>query len=489
MSTTVDQSQGPAQVADSPHRMTSRQRLVLILLLGSQFMLAADFSILNVALPDIGTGLHFSLGSLQWVTTAFSLAAAGFTLLFGRVADLFGRRRLFLTGIAMLTVASLVGGLAATPAMLVTGRVFQGLATAIVTPAALSLLTTTFPEGPLRAKALGLNGAMLSAGFITGAVLGGVLTDLLSWRWTFFINVPVGAAVFFIGLSVIKESRVRRSARLDLPGAVTVSVGLLALVYGISTAQQKGWTSARTLLPMLAGAILLVVFWLIELRADEPLVSVRVVQRRTVRWGNLGGIVTFTMASSLTFLMTLYLQRVLGYSPLVTGLTFGLLGAAAFAGGTFAPRLIGRVSGPGGLMTGLVIQASASFLLVFVGDGKSWITLVLVGTAISGYGHITAVVSFMVTATSGLPDEEQGLATGLATLTQLVGLTLGVPLLSTIATAKASRPHPGHSDAWAVLSGVRTATLVNGSVLIVGALVLALFHLLPRARRTAALEA
>ncbi|WP_262412753.1 MFS transporter [Actinacidiphila acidipaludis] len=489
MSTTVDQSEGFAPVADSPPRMTSRQRLVLILLLGAQFMLAADFSILNVALPDIGTGLHFSLGSLQWVTTAFSLAAAGFTLLFGRVADLFGRRRLFLTGIAMLTAASLVGGLATSPGMLVTGRVFQGLATAIVTPAALSLLTTTFPEGPLRAKALGLNGAMLSAGFITGAVLGGVLTDLLSWRWTFFINVPVGAAVFIIGLSVIKESRTQGSARLDLPGAVTVSAGLLALVYGISTAQQKGWTSARTLLPMAAGAVLLVVFWLIELRTEEPLVSVRVVRRRTVRWGNLGGIVTFTMASSLTFLMTLYLQRVLGYSPLVTGLTFGLLGAAAFAGGTFAPRLIGRVSGPGGLLTGLVIQASASFLLVFVGDGKSWITLVLVGTAISGYGHITAVVSFMVTATSGLPDEEQGLATGLATLTQLVGLTLGVPVLSTIATAKASRPHPGHSDAWAVLSGVRTATLVNGSVLLVGALVLALFHFLPRARRVAPLEA
>ncbi|MEV8524875.1 MFS transporter [Streptomyces sp. NPDC052000] len=483
MSATVSETPTIASVADPPQlRMTSRQRLILVLLLGSQFMLAADFSILNVALPDIGTGLGFSIGSLQWVTTAFALAAAGFTLLFGRVADLFGRRRLFLIGMGMLTLASLVGGLATSPEMLLIGRVAQGLATAIVTPAALSLLTTTFSEGPLRAKALGLNGAMLSAGFITGAVLGGVLTDLLSWRATFFINVPVGAAVFFIGLSVIQESRAERTAKLDVPGAITVSGGLLALVYGISTAQEKGWTSAATLIPLLAGLVLLGVFWAIELRTPEPLVSVRVVKRRTVRWGNLGGFVSFTMASSLTFLMTLYLQRVLGYSPLVTGLTFGLLGAAAFVGGTVAPRLIGRVGGPGGLVVGLAVQASASFLLFFVGDTKSWITLVLVGTAISGYGHITAVVSYMVTATSGLPDEEQGLATGLTTLTQQVGLTLGVPVLSTIATAQAGRPHPGQSDAQAVLDGVRTATLVNGGVLLAGMVLLAVFFL-PKARR------
>lgn len=477
MSATVSETPSIASVADPPPQMTSRQKLILVLLLGSQFMLAADFSILNVALPDIGTGLGFSIGSLQWVTTAFALAAAGFTLLFGRVADLFGRRKLFLTGMGMLTVASLVGGLATSPEILLVGRVAQGLATAIVTPAALSLLTTTFSEGPLRAKALGLNGAMLSAGFITGAVLGGVLTDLLSWRWTFFINVPVGATVFFLGLSVIKESRAERTATLDIPGAVTVSAGLLALVYGISTAQQKGWTSATTLVPLLAGIALLALFWAIELRTAEPLVSVRVVKRRSVRWGNLGGIVTFTMASSLTFLMTLYLQRVLGYSPLVTGLTFGLLGAAAFVGGTLAPRLIGKVGGPGGLVVGLIIQASASFMLFFVGDSKSWITLVLIGTAVSGYGHITAVVSYMVTSTSGLPDTEQGLATGLTTLTQQVGLTLGVPVLSTIATAQASQPHPGQSDASAVLDGVRTATLVNGGVLVAGMLLLAIFFL------------
>ncbi|MFF3987745.1 MFS transporter, partial [Streptomyces sp. NPDC001797] len=181
-----------------PGGLSSRMRLTLVVLLVAQFMLAVDFSILNVALPVIGRGLGFSLGNLQWIATAFALCAAGFTLLFGRVADLFGRRRVFLGGLAVLGLASLAGGLATGPEVLIVARVLQGLATAAVTPAGLSLLTTSFPEGPLRQKALGLNGALMSAGFTTGAVLGGVLTDLLSWRWSFFINVPVAAAVLVI---------------------------------------------------------------------------------------------------------------------------------------------------------------------------------------------------------------------------------------------------------------------------------------------------
>ncbi|WP_237545932.1 MFS transporter, partial [Streptomyces sp. SID1046] len=192
---------------EGPVRLDGRLKLVLVVLLVAQFMLAVDFSILNVALPVIGDGLGFSLSNLQWIATSFALCAAGFTLLFGRVADLFGRRRLFLVGLAVLGLSSLAGGLATSPEMLIAARVFQGLATAAVTPAGLSLLTTSFPEGPLRQKALGLNGALMSAGFTTGAILGGVLTDLLSWRWAFFINVPVALAVLFIAPTVIKESR------------------------------------------------------------------------------------------------------------------------------------------------------------------------------------------------------------------------------------------------------------------------------------------
>ncbi len=472
MSTVTEVTDAPDGAAPT---MTGRQKLILVLLLGAQFMLAADFSILNVALPDIGKGLHFSLANLQWVTTAFALSAAGFTLLFGRVADLFGRRKLFLIGMALLTVASLVGGLANQPGVLLTGRVCQGLATAMVTPAALSLLTTSFPEGPLRAKALGLNGAMLSAGFITGAVGGGVLTDLLSWRWAFFINVPVGAIVLVMAISVLKETRAESKAKLDIPGAITVSVGLLALVYGITAAQIHGWSSPQTFIPLAAGVVLLVAFWFIELHTEEPLASLRVLQRRSVRWGNFGGIITFTMGSGVTFLMTLYLQKVLGYSPLVTGLSFGLLGLAAFFGGTLAPRIIGKLGGPKALVVGLIVQAVASFMLAFVGDGRNFIVLVLAGTAVAGFGHISAVVAYMVTGTSALPDGEQGLATGLTTLTQLVGLTLGIPVLSSITTARFNSMQATHTAAQSVLGGVRLALVVNGGVLVVGALIIAAF--------------
>lgn len=452
-------------------------RVILILLLAAQFMLAADFSILNVALPDIGRGLGFSLGSLQWITTSFALAAAGFTLLFGRIADLFGRRRMFLLGIGLLTAASLVGGFAVSPAMLLVGRTAQGVATAVVTPAALSLLTTSFPQGPLRDRALGLNGAMLSAGFITGAILGGVLTDLLSWRWAFFINVPVGLFVLIAAVFAVRESRAERTGRLDVPGAVTVSGGLLLVVFGISSAEPDGWLSAVTLGSLAAGIVALVGFWFIETRTKYPLVSLGVLRLRNVRWGNFGGIITFTMGSGITFLMTLYLQRVLGYSPLVTGLSFGLLGAAAFVGGMTAPRLIGRLGAPQSLVVGLVVQAAASGMLVGLGGGtRSWLILVLAGTAVAGFGHITSVVCFMVNATTGLPDNQQGVATGMATLTQQVGLALGIPVLSAIATVRASALQAAHASAAdAVLGGVRLALIVNGAVVLAGAVLIALF--------------
>ena len=226
---------------------TARERLTLSVLLTASFTLAVDFSILNVALPDVGADVGFSLENLQWIATSFALCAAGFTLLFGRVADLFGRRRLFLAGIALLGVSSLVGGLADTPWVLLVARVAQGTAAAIVTPAALSLLTTSFPEGPRRERALGLNGALMAAGFTTGAVLGGVLTDLLSWRWAFYVNVVVALAVLVVGPAVLTESRPTERPRLDLPGALSVTAGLLALVYGLTAAGEHSWAEPRAL--------------------------------------------------------------------------------------------------------------------------------------------------------------------------------------------------------------------------------------------------
>ncbi|TDD34473.1 MFS transporter [Actinomadura sp. KC06] len=439
-------------------RMSSRHKLVLTLLLGAQFMLAIDFSILNVALPVVGRGLGFGLDELQWIATAFALPAAGFTLLFGRVADLFGRRRMLLAGMALLAGGSLVGGFATSPAMLLTGRVLQGLATAIATPAALSLLTTSFPEGPLRTRALGLSGALMSAGFTVGAILGGVLTDVLSWRWAFLINVPVAAVILAVIPAVVAESRSQDRAKLDVPGAVTVTGGLLALVYGITSAAEHGWGSAPALGTLAAAAALLIAFVLVERRSPAPLAPLGVLTRRTVSWGNVGGFVAFATETSLVFLMTLYLQKVLGFSPLATGLALGVLGAGTFAGGVAAPRIMGRLGGRTTLVAGLVLQAAATAALLGLGESRGGLALLLVATAVGGFGNLVAIVAFMGTATSGLPDGEQGLATGLATMTQQVAITLGIPVMSAVATANAS-----------VLGGIHVATAVNVVIVLAGA--------------------
>ncbi|WP_328672381.1 MFS transporter [Streptomyces sp. NBC_00328] len=469
MSVTDAEAAGTA-VGAAPAALTPRLRLVLVLLLAAQFMLAVDFSILNVALPVIGKGLGFSLAHLQWIGTAFALCAAGFTLMFGRVADLFGRRRLFLGGLVVLGAASLVGGLARNPEVLIVARVFQGLATAAVTPAGLSLMTTSFPEGPLREKALGLNGALMSAGFTTGAVLGGLLTDLLSWRWAFFINVPVALAVLVIAPTVIKESRPDERPKLDVPGAISVTLGLLAVVFGLTQAGEHGWGSSSALLSLGAGVLLLVVFLAVERKVAAPLVPLSVLGKRSVAWGNVAGLIAFLTETSLVFLLTLYLQEVLGFSPLAAGLSFGVLGLGTVAGGSVAPKVIGKIGTKQTLITGGVLQALSTASLLGLGDDRSWMWLLLVSTFAGGVGNMLVIVGFMVTATSGLADHEQGLATGLATMTQQIGITMGTPIMSAIATAAMTG-----TGASAVLGGLKTAIAVNAAIVLFGALTSALF--------------
>ncbi|MEU7578493.1 MFS transporter [Streptomyces sp. NPDC041068] len=447
-------------------RMSSRQKLVLTLLLGSQFMIAVDFSILNVALPVVGEGLGFPLAHLQWIATAFALAAAGFTLLFGRIADLFGRKRIFIGGMALLGLSSALGGLATGPEVLLTARVLQGLATAAVTPAGLALLTTAFREGPLRDRALGLNGALMSAGFTTGAILGGLLTELLSWRWAFFINVPVAAAVVALAPSLLTDSRLVCRHRLDVPGAVTVTGGLLALVYGLTRAGEHGWSEPLALSALTVGTALLVAFWFVEQRSAAPLVPVRIMRRRTVVWGNTAGLIAFATETSLVFLLTLYLQEVLGYSALATGLAFGVLGIGTVAGGTLGGRAVSRFGSRATILGGGVVQAVATLSLVALGTSGGWISLLLAATFVGGVGNMLLIVGFMVTATSGLPDSEQGLATGLATMTQQVGITLGIPVMSAVAAARMGK---GTGPA-SVLSGVGTAVLVNSALVLAGSL-------------------
>ncbi|POX62856.1 MFS transporter [Streptomyces sp. Ru62] len=459
-----------AAAGTAPAVLTPRLRLVLVLLLAAQFMLAVDFSILNVALPVIGEGLGFSLAHLQWIGTAFALCAAGFTLLFGRVADLFGRRRLFLGGLAVLGVASLAGGLAQNPEVLIAARVFQGLATAAVTPAGLSLLTTSFPEGPLREKALGLNGALMSAGFTTGAVLGGLLTDLLSWRWAFFINVPVALVVLLVAPTVIKESRPDERPKLDVPGAVSVTLGLLAIVFGLTQAGEHGWGSSSALLPLAGGIVLLLVFHAVERKVAAPLVPIGVLGKRSVAWGNLAGLIAFLTETSLVFLLTLYLQEVLGFSALAAGLSFGVLGIGTVVGGSVAPKVIGKIGSKSTVIVGGLLQTVFTAALLGLGDDRGWMWLLLVATFAGGVGNMLVIVGFMVTATSGLADHEQGLATGLATMTQQIGITMGTPIMSAIATAAMTG-----TGASAILGGLKVAIAVNAAIVLLGVLTSAVF--------------
>jgi EmrB/QacA subfamily drug resistance transporter len=485
MSTTTVASRLSARataVKAQPHRLTGRLKLVLAVLLVAQFMLAVDFSILNVALPAIGDGLGFSLANLQWIATAFALCAAGFTLFFGRIGDLVGRKRIFLGSLVLLGLASLAGGLATSPEILIVARVAQGLATAAATPAGLSLLTTSFPEGPLRQKALGINGALMSAGFTTGAILGGILTDLLSWRWAFFINVPVALAVVLIAPTVIKDAKPAVRPKLDLPGAVSVTLGLLGLVYGLTQAGEYGWTNPHALTGLITGALLLAVFFLIERKVAEPLVPLNVLGRRNVAWGNVLGLLAFVTETSLVYLLTLYLQKTLDFSPLAAGISFGVLGLGTVVGGLLASKVIAKTSTLTALVAGGLIQTVFTAALLFLGTstGPS-MALLLPATFFGGVGNMLTIVGFMVTATSGLPDKEQGLATGLASMSQQVGITMGTPIMSAVVTSATA----GATTAAAIHHGVTVAIAVNAALVLLGALIATAFLRTKRRRQHA----
>lgn len=453
--------------------MTGKQRVALIVLLTASFTLAVDFSILNVALPSIGADVGFGIENLQWIATAFALCSAGLTLLMGRVADIAGRRRMFLIGMVLLGVGSVVGGLATTPAVLLVARVAQGVATAIVVPAALALLIGAFAEGRARDKALGLNGSLMAAGFTTGAILGGLLTDLLSWRWAFFINVPIAVAVLVVAPIVLQDSRSTRRSRLDVPGAVSVTLGLLALVYGLTNAAETAWTDPVTLGALAAAAVLLVLFVLVERRAEFPLVPLGMLTRSNVAWGNIAGALAFVTETSLVFLLTLYLQEVLGYTPLGAGLSFAVLGVGTVIGGLVGPRIIGKVGNKAAIVGGFLVQAVATLSLVLISEAPESIWLVLVATFVGGVANLVVIVGFMVTATSGVPASEQGLATGLTTMSQQVGITMGTPVMSAVFTAVVLAS--AVPDASAVLAGVTTAIWVNGGICVAGALAVAAF--------------
>ena len=451
-------------------RFTAAQKIAMAVLLTANFTLAVDFSILNVALPHIGAELGFATSGLQWIVTSFALCAAGFTLFFGRVADLFGRKRLFLIGMVLLGISSLAGGLASEPALLIIARVGQGIATAMVTPAALSLMTTMFPEGPARSRALGLNGALMAAGFTAGAVLGGLLTGAVSWRWAFFINVVVALAVMAVAPFLLREPARGPRPKLDVPGAVTITLALVALVLGIDTAGHNGWRHPGTWGPILAATMLLVIFLKIESRVAEPLLAPALLKQRNIRWGNTAGLLAFGTFTSLVFLLTLYLQEVLGYTAITAGLILGVLGIGTVLGGLLAPKTIGKTNAKTAIVAGLVLQAAATAPLAFADESRTWLIPLLALTFVGGIANLVAIVGYVVAATAGVPSDKQGLATGLVTMSQQVGIALGTPVMSAIATSVVAAT---------LLPGVQTAIGVNAAIAIAAAIVLAIFLRLP----------
>jgi MFS family permease len=408
----------------SPPPFTSAQSKILAILVGASFMFAIDLTILNIALPEIGKGVDLGLTGIPWIISAFALPAAGFSLVFGRLADLFGRRKLFLAGIVLLLIGSVVGGVADNAEVLLTGRTIQGFAAALSIPAALSLLTTTFEEGPQRDKAIGLNGALLATGFTVGAILGGTLVNWLSWRAAFFINVPVGLIILAATPFVIPESNRPGRARLDLPGAVTVTAGLLALVYGIL---EDNWFSG------IAGAVLLVAFWFIERRSEAPLAPPKILARPTVKWGNFAGLISLMAGTGLVFMTTLYLQQVLDFSPLTTGLIFGVPGLSIVPAGLFAEKWLSSYGPRKVLAVGLTVQALGPIPLIFLGDDRKALWVLLPALFVTFLAHVIVIIGYTVTGTSGLPNDEQGLATGLTSMTQQVAQTIGIPIVSAIA--------------------------------------------------------
>ncbi|MFG2717128.1 MFS transporter [Streptomyces sp. NPDC048416] len=451
-------------------RMTSRQVAVLLVLLASQFMMAADFSVLNVALPRVGADLGFTAGNLQWITTVFALCAAGCTLVFGRVGDLLGRRRIFIAGMAVLAVASVLGGIATAPPVLLVARALQGLATAAVTPAALAMLTTAFTEPGLRTRALGLNGVMMSSGFTVGSILGGVLTDAFSWRWAFFINVPVAVAAVVVVPLVVADSRAERRSRLDAPGALLITSGLFTLIHGITRAAESGLDTLACA-SLIAAAVLLAAFWTVERRTTDALVPVRMLRKPDIAFANAAALLIFGGETALIFFTGLYVQNVLGHSSLVAGLVLLGIGAGQILGGTIGPRILERVS-PRTLL-GIALIGQGAFMLpgIRMSAASHWLIPLIAAQFVNAVFSMLAMLAFMVLSTSAADSGRQGMATGMATQSQQVGMAIGIPLLSAVFTTSVGDKNSGAGVA-GQLSGIHAALAVDSLSLIVGGVLL-----------------
>src|SRR4051794_5851647 len=372
-----------------PDLSTPRAKnLALALLAMTQFVVVIDASIVNVALPSIGRALKFSQDDLTWVVNSYTLTFGGFLLLGGRMADLLGRRRMFMLGLVVFSLASFAGGLAQSEGWLIAARAVQGLGAAIVSPAALSIITTTFAEGSERNRALGIWGAVAGAGGAAGVLLGGILTSGLSWRWVLFVNVPIGLAAAALAPRVLAESRAEGGAKtFDFPGAVTVTAGLSLLVYAVVDAVNAGWGSTATLLRLAGAAVLLIAFVAIELRQRDPLMPFTIFRLRTLRGANIVGLLIGMSLFSMFFFISLYLQDVLHYSPIKTGISYLPLAVGIIISAGAASQLVTRLGFKTPLIAGLLLIAGGLLWFSRVpAPGGSYLTDVLGPSLLAAVG-------------------------------------------------------------------------------------------------------
>jgi len=413
-----------------------RKWLALALLSVVQFMVVLDIAIVNVALPSIQVDLGFSQENLQWVISAYALFFGGFLLLGGRSADLLGRRRIFLGGLVVFTLASLFAGLAWSEASLITARAVQGLGAAIITPAALSILSTTFHEGRERNIALGVWGAVGGFGAAAGVLMGGILTDALSWEWIFFVNVPVGVLAIALAPILLDESRDSSVKTFDLPGATLVTAGLSSLVYAITQAGQEGWLAGRTIGFAVASLVLLAGFVGWELRHPEPLMRFGLLRTKTVAGANVAGFIMGTAMFSMFLMLTLYMQQVLGYSAMETGVAYLAVAGTAIIWSGVAAQLVTRVGVKPVLVSGMTFLTAGLIFFTQVSVGGSYVSDLLPGFLLIGVGIGFSFVPITIAALAGVEPAEAGLASGLINTSQQIGGALGIAALSTIATTR-----------------------------------------------------
>jgi EmrB/QacA subfamily drug resistance transporter len=467
--------------------------LVLVLVCIAQFMVVLDATITNVALPSIQEDLDFSQSSLQWVINGYTLVFGGFLLLGGRAGDLFGRKRIFLAGVVIFTAASLANGLSQSGGMLIVFRALQGLGAALVSPAALSIITTTFAEGEERAKALGVWAAIAAGGAAFGLLLGGILTDLLAWEWIFFVNVPIGVAAFVLSTRSVPESVAPdRPDSVDLPGAVSVTAGLMVLVFAIVKAKDYGWGSGRTLALGAVAIALLVAFVAIEARAKAPLIRLNIFRSRNISGANAIMVLVMGGMFAFFFLASLYVQQVLGYSPLQAGLAFLPFSVGIIVGAAASQAVARRIPVHLVALLGLALSAGGLELLRGAGVDGSYLGNLLPAIVPMSIGMGMTFLPLTLIATTGVTDSDAGLASGLFNTSQQVGGALGLAILSTLAADRTTSVLEGLGHAAgaqdrmsALVDGFHLAYLGGIGLIAVGAVVLLVVL---RARDMAAID-